>query len=82
MTIFGDVKKQKQNKFIVMSNYQTAKAQLLEVAKEVKANHKTDKPLCRMVINDFCDSLCKDFNFSERQRDNLSTYAGKLHPRG
>lgn len=65
-----------------MSNYQTAKAQLLQVANDIKANHKTDKPLCRMVINDFCDSLCRELSLSDRQRDNLSTYACKLHPRG
>jgi len=62
------------------SLYQTAKESLKETAKEVKQNFKTDKPLIRMTINDTVDSLCKDLNLSEHQRNLLSNYACKLHP--
>jgi len=62
------------------SLYQTAKESLKETAKEVKQNFKTDKPLIRMTINDTVDSLSKDLNLSEHQRNLLSNYACKLHP--
>jgi len=62
------------------STYQTAKESLKETAKEVKQNFKTDKPLIRMVINDTVDSLSKDLNLSEYQRNLLSSYSCKLHP--
>lgn len=60
--------------------YKTAKESLKETAKEVKQNFKTDKPLIRMTINDTVDSLSKDLNLSEHQRNLLSNYACKLHP--
>ena len=60
---------------------QTAKAILKDVATDVKKNYKNDKPLIRMTINDTADSLCRDYNLSEYQRDLLANYACKLHPK-
>lgn len=35
----------------------------------------------KIAHNDTVDSLSKDYNLSERQRDMLSNYACKLHPK-
>ena len=64
-----------------MTKYQSAKATLKAVALDAKAEHRTDKPMVRQIINDTCDSICRDLNLSERQRDLLSNYACKLHPK-
>jgi len=61
--------------------YKTAKESLKETANEVKQVFKDDKPLVRMVINDEVDSLSKNYNLSEYQRNLLSNYGCKLHPK-
>ena len=63
-----------------MTQYQTAKAMLKSVALEAKANHRTDKPMIRQIINDTADSICKDMQLSEYHINLLSNYACKLHP--
>ena len=62
------------------TNYQHAKALLKERAVFIKKEHPTDKPMQRMVINDHTDWLCKNYGFSEYQRNLLSNYACALHP--
>lgn len=64
-----------------ISNYQQAKRRLKNIAVESKTLFNNDKPKIRMVINDSVDYLSKDLNLSEHQRNLLSSYACKLHPK-
>ena len=61
--------------------YQIAKQSLKEIAKEAKQNYTNDLPAIRMIINDEVDNLCKNYKLTEYQRDLLSNYACKLHPK-
>jgi len=61
--------------------YKTAKMNLKEVAIDAKKRFKTDKPMIRQIINDTADSICKNMQLSEYQRDLLSNYACTLHPK-
>lgn len=63
-----------------MTNLQTAKSILKSVALDAKSQHRNDKPAIRQIINDTADSICKDMNLTEKQRDSLANYACKLHP--
>lgn len=62
------------------TTYQTAKNTLLWASRDAKSQFRTDKPMVRQIINDTMDSICKDLNLTERQRDQLAKYACKLHP--
>jgi len=62
------------------SDYQTAKGYLKERAIFIKKEYPTDKPLQRQVINDHCDWLCKNYQFTDYQRDLLANFACTLHP--
>jgi hypothetical protein len=64
-----------------ISNYQQAKTMLKNSAKWIKEQVPTDKPKIRMIINNEVDYLSKDLNLSEYQRNLLSNYACKLHPK-
>lgn len=64
-----------------MTVYQECKQLLKQEAEELKLYYPTDKPAIRTGINDCLDYLCKDNQLTERQRDNLSLYACKLHPK-
>ena len=64
-----------------ISLYQQAKNALKNVADESKKTYGTDKPAIRMYINDFADHLIRELNLSDYQRDLLSNYACKLHPK-
>lgn len=68
-------------KIKTMTNYQEAKQQLKEIAKQVKKSHPTDKPLIRMVLNDSADSLSREYNLSEYQLNLLAKYTCTLHPK-
>lgn len=63
------------------TNYKSAKILLKNHAAEVKKAFKNDYPAQRMYINDFVDMLCKDYHLSERERDLLSNYSIKFHPK-
>jgi len=63
------------------SKYQQAKTRLKTLAKDIKLSHPTDKPMIRMVINDGVDAYTGYFSLSDYQRDLLSNYACKLHPK-
>lgn len=63
------------------TDYQRAKELLKGIAIFVKSEFPTDKPLQRMSINDNCDSLCKNYNFSDYKRILLSNYSCTLHPK-
>ena len=63
------------------TKYQEAKNTLKNVAAYVKKQHPTDKPMIRQSINDAVDFLCKENNFSDTQRNLLSSYSCKLHPK-
>jgi hypothetical protein len=64
-----------------ISKYQQAKQTLKTYTITVKSKHKNDKPMIRMLINDSVDYLSKDLNLSDYQRNLLSDYACKLHPK-
>ena len=64
-----------------MTKYQNAKLMLRSHAEFVKALHRKDKPMIRQSINDYTDSICKDFRLTDRQTDLLSNFAAKLHPK-
>jgi hypothetical protein len=64
-----------------MTIYQQAKLALKLAAKQDKKHFKNDKPAIRQSINDFCDHLCKDLKLSDYNRNLLSNYACKLHPK-
>ena len=63
------------------SIYQQAKKELKQISVQIKKEYPTDKPLQRQVINDYCDSLCKNNNLSEYQRNLLSNYSCTLQPK-
>lgn len=64
-----------------MTNYIFAKSKLRSHAEYVSVLFKGDKPAIRQSINDYTDSICKDFNLTECERNLLSNYACKLHPK-
>ena len=64
-----------------ISNYQIAKQTLKTISFEAKAQFRNDKPMIRQIINDTTDSISRDLNLSDYQRDLLSNYACKLHPK-
>ncbi len=58
--------------------YQYAKKLLKERADFMKKEYPSDKPLQRIVINNFCDWLCRNYSFSSYKCNLLSNYAYKL----
>lgn len=65
----------------VMTDYQQAKDKLRCHAEWIKVYFEGDKPAIRQSINDYTHSICRDFDLSEYNRNLLSNYACKLHPR-
>ncbi len=63
-----------------VSVYQYAKKLLREQADFIKKEYPSDKPRQRMLINGYCDCLCKNYSFSEYKCERLSKYAVELHP--
>lgn len=63
-----------------MTNLQIAKNILKSVAYDAKSQFRNDKPAIRQTINDTADSISKDMQLTEKQRDSLCNYACKLHP--
>jgi len=63
------------------TKYQYAKSKLRSHAEYVSVQFRGDKPAIRQSINDYADSISKDFNLSEYQRNLLSDYTCKLHPK-
>jgi hypothetical protein len=64
-----------------LSKYQQVKRLLKIGANQFKERFPNDKPMIRQLINDEVDYYCKDLNLSEHQRNLLSDYACKLHPK-
>jgi len=64
-----------------MTQYKQAKNCLKELANDVKTAYKDDKPLIRMVINNGIDTYVSHFKLTDYQRNLLSNYACKLHPK-
>jgi hypothetical protein len=64
-----------------MTNYQIAKNILKIVSLDAKKEFRTDKPMVRQIINDTADSISRDLKLTEYQRNSLSNYACKLHPK-
>ena len=63
-----------------MTDYQEAKEKTRCHAEWVKVHHRTDKPLIRQSINDYADSISREYDLSEYQKNLLSNYVCKLHP--
>ena len=61
------------------TEYQRAKLFLKKMADIIKGEHPQDKPMQRAVINDTCDSICKDLHLSDYYRGLLENYSCKLH---
>jgi len=64
-----------------MTKYQQVKIALKIGADQFKERFSNDKPMIRQLINDEVDYYCKELNLSDYQRDLLSNYACKLHPK-
>lgn len=64
-----------------ISKYQQAKKHLKNIKESISDEYKEDKPLIRTVINDTVYNLSREYNLTEYQRDLLSNYACKLHPK-
>lgn len=64
-----------------MTNYQHAKSMLRSHAEYVSVQFRGDKPAIRQSINDYTDSICKDFTLTEYEQSLLHNYACKLHPK-
>ena len=63
------------------TNYQQAKMELKEIAKNAKIQFQEDKPAQRMIINDNCYFLSRNYNLSNYQKNLLENYSCKLHPK-
>ena len=63
-----------------MTNYQYAKLDLKEVAKQVKLDKPSDKPYQRMIINDSVNWISDNHSLTDYQNGLLHDYACKLHP--
>lgn len=63
------------------TEYQTAKKTLKWVSLYAKSEYRGDLPAIRMIINDTCDSICKDLRLSYYHRGLLENYACTLHPK-
>ena len=63
------------------TTYQNCKRSLKETSEMAKSQFQNDKPMIRQIINDSVDFLSKYYDLKEYQRDNLSNYACKLHPK-
>lgn len=63
-----------------MTQYQEMKSMLRSHAEYVSIQFRGDKPAIRQSINDYTDSICKDYQASEHHRVLLHNYACKLHP--
>jgi hypothetical protein len=64
-----------------VTNYQNAKTDLKQLAKDLKSNFPNDLPLQNQGINDYCDHLCKNAGLSDYQKRLLENYACSLHPK-
>lgn len=64
-----------------MTNYQIAKSCIKYASIEAKKDTPTDRPKIRIIINNYVDYLSKEYKLSEYQRNLLSNYACKLHPK-
>lgn len=68
------------------THYQQAKAELKQLAAQVKRSHPTDKPAQREAINNMADNLSREFwrHYSEKQTARLTnclhSFAADLHP--
>ena len=64
-----------------MTKYQETKTMLRSYAEYVSVQFKGDAPAIRQSINDYTDSICKDYDLSDYQRNLLHNYACTLHPK-
>lgn len=64
-----------------MTQYMSIKRNLKDIADMAKSQFPNDKPAIRQIINDSVYFQCKEYQLNERERDMLSNYACKLHPK-
>ena len=63
-----------------ITKYKQAKNELKLISNWAKELHVDDKPIVRMLINDNCYYLCKEYNLSDKKQNLLHDYACVLHP--
>ena len=63
-----------------MTNYKQAKDKLRSHSEYVKVQFRGDKPAIRQSINDYADSIGREYDLSDYQKDLLANYVCKLHP--
>lgn len=52
-----------------ITNYKIAKETLKSISLEAKSEFRNDKPAIRQIINDSHDSISRDLNLTNRERD-------------
>lgn len=62
------------------TKYQEAKSMLRSHAEYTSVRFRGDKPAIRQSINNYVDSISREYDLNNYQRDLLSNYACKLHP--
>lgn len=67
----------------MQTEYQQAKKDLKQFAQSIKDSCKGDKPLYRMSLNDYTDSITRDShrNLSEHKKNLLHNFCASLHPK-
>jgi len=63
-----------------MTNYKIAKDKTRSHAEYVKVQFRGDLPEIRQNINDYADSIGRDYDLNDYQKNLLSNYVCKLHP--
>lgn len=63
-----------------MTNYQQAKDKLRTHAEYVKVQFRNDKPAIRQAINDYADSISREYGLTDWEGNLLANYVCKLHP--
>ena len=67
------------------TKYSIAKNILLGISRDAKSEHRGDKPMIRMIINDSCDQICRGYlghgDLTDCQQNLLHRYACTLHPK-
>jgi hypothetical protein len=64
-----------------MTEYMRLKEELRLFAEWMKKRYVNDLPAIREGINNYADSLCRQYRLDNHRQDLLHNYAAKLHPK-
>lgn len=64
-----------------MTKYKQAKEELKQYSDYLHKEYADDKPAIRQGINDYADAISRHVNLSDSERNRLSDYCCKLHPK-